>query len=111
MDVAARSPFEPSSSPSQKAPVQPTVAAPPPLPPPPPANYRFWGRMSSPDKHSSLFLAKGEDGTPVAVQAGTHLDDGWSVEAIGDNAIVLANAATQQRTTIFVPPAEAAAPR
>jgi hypothetical protein len=112
MDVAVRNPFAPPSMPLPKVLPQPPVTTAPLLAPtPPPASYRFWGRMSSPDKHTSLFLAKGQDGLPVPVQAGTHFDDGWSVETIGDNTIVLANAATQQRTTIFVPPAEAAAPR
>jgi hypothetical protein len=62
--------------------------------------------MSSPDKRSLVFLVKGQDSAPVAIQAGTRLDDGWFVETIGENAFVLANAATQQRTTIFVPPSD-----
>jgi hypothetical protein len=110
MDAAARSPFASPSPPLPKAPVQPpAVTSTPPPPPPPPASYRFWGRMSSPERHTTVFLAKGQDGVPIAVQAGTHLEDGWNVDAISDNAIVLANAATQQRTTIFVPPADMAA--
>lgn len=65
--------------------------------------------MSSPEKRTTVFLAKGQDAAPIAVQTGTRLEDGWSVDAISDNTIVLANAATQQRTTIFVPPADVAA--
>jgi hypothetical protein len=87
------------------------VVSAPTAPTPPPASYRFWGRMTAPDKRTVLYLAKGQDVTPVAVAVGTHLEDGWSVEEISDNAIVLANAISQQRTTIFVPPPDSAAMR
>ena len=109
MDVATRSPFA-SPSPSLPKPLVEATAMLPPAPPAPPLtlNYRFWGRMSSPDKNTFMFLVKGQEGPPVAIQTGTHLDGGWSVEAISDNTVVLANAATQRRTTIFVPPADTA---
>lgn len=106
MDVAVRSPFAPPTPPVLRAIVQAPMPAAPPSPPPPAADYRYWGRMSSPEKHTFLFLAKGQDGTPVAIQQGTHLDGGWSVETISDNAIVLTNNAIQKRTTLFVPPVD-----
>lgn len=108
MEVGARSPFGSPPAPPPKPAAPAAVAAPPP-PPPSPANYRFWGHLSSPDKQALTFLAKGQDGAPVEVHTGTRLEDGWVVESISDNAIVLANAATQQHTTVFVPPADPAA--
>lgn len=75
MDVAVRSPLErPSLSPRTQQLQLPAVTLPP--PPPPQANYRFWGRMSLPDKHVLLFLAKGQDGVPLAIQTGSQLDAG-----------------------------------
>ncbi len=107
MEPAARSPFDSPQPPAAKPAKQgPVVAAAPPPPPPPPANFRFWGRMTSPDKNSLLFLARGDDGAPVEIHTGTHLEGGWQVEAISDNAISLVNAATQQHTTVFVPPVD-----
>jgi hypothetical protein len=110
MEPANRSPFEspvlPPPKPIAPAPGAPVTRAP---EPPPPANYRFWGHMAAPDKRVMFFLALGQDGAPIQVQQGTHLDGGWSVESISDNAVVLANDVTQQRTTIFVPAAETTA--
>lgn len=108
MELGNRSPFGSPPAPPPK-PVAPVVVVAPPPPPPPPANYRFWGHLSSPDKQVLTFLAKGQDGAPVEIHTGTRLEDGWAVESISDNAIVLANAATQQHTTVFVPPADPAA--
>ena len=111
MEPAARSPFASPQPPVPKSVTKAPVVAAPPPPPPPPADYRFWGRMISPDRQSLLFLARGQDGTPVEIRTGTRLEGGWSVESISDNAIVIANAATRQHTTILVPPADAAAMR
>jgi len=110
MDAAVRSPFASPSPLLPKALVEPAVVSTLPAPPPP-ACYRFWGRMSSPEGRTATFLIKSQEGTPVAIQVGTRLEDSWIVESISDNTIVVANATTQQRTTIFVPPAEAATPR
>jgi hypothetical protein len=49
------------------------------------------------------YLSRGESGNPVAIDVGTRLEDGWMVDAIGDNAIVLVHAATQQRSTVSIP--------
>jgi hypothetical protein len=112
LEPATRSPFSPPVSAAPKPVIQARVAsAVPPTPAPPPADFRFWGRMSSPDKQMLFFLAKGADGAPVEVHHGTKLDDGWAVESISDNAIVLVNAVTQQRTTILVPLADSAQAR
>lgn len=109
MDEAARSPFAMPTPPAARPsmPVAPVVVAPP--PPPPTAGYRFWGRLSSPDGNSLVFLAKLPAGSPVEIHTGTRLEDGWAVDGISDNAIVLARAATQQRTTILVPAADTTA--
>jgi hypothetical protein len=104
LEAASRNPFfvPPASAPK-------TVAPPPPPPPSspvvdlPPANYRFWGRMTAPDGHRLLMLARGDAGAPVAVDASTKLEDGWAVESIGDNGVVLLHAASQRRERIPIP--------
>jgi len=112
MEIATRSPFESPARALPRAPVQKLSASAPTHPDPPsPPSYRFWGRLTAPDQRATMYLVKGESGTPTEVKQGTSLEDGWIVDSISDNTIVLANAATQQRTTIFVPPAEAAATR
>lgn len=111
MEPAARSPFSQPVPPAPKVAALAHVASAAPPPTPPPANFRFWGRLSSPDKQVLVFLVKGQDGVPIEVQHGTRLDDGWTVESISDNAIALVNAISQQRTTILVPLADPAQAR
>ena len=111
MEPAARSPFAQPAPPPPKVAALVNIASAAPPPPPPPANFRFWGRLSSPDKQVLVFLARGQDGAPIEVHRGTRLDDGWIVDAINDNAIALVNAVSQQRVTIPVPLADPAPAR
>jgi len=101
VDAAPRNPFLATPPPAPKTVV---VAPPPPPPPPPVSNYRFWGRVAVADGQRVTYLSRGDSGNPVAIDIGTRLEDGWSVDAIGDNAVVLVHAATQQRSTVLIPP-------
>jgi outer membrane usher protein FimD/PapC len=76
----------------------------------PPSNYRFWGRLTAPDGHRLLMLARGSDGQPVTIDSSTKLEDGWAVESIGDNGVVLVHAASQRRERIPIPAEAPAAP-
>ena len=108
VEPAARNPFVSTPPPAPKPAAVALVAAPPPPPPPPVSNYRFWGRMAVGGGQRLTYVARGDSGNPVAIDIGTRLEDGWSVEAIGDNTIVLVHAATQQRSTLSIPPHGAA---
>jgi hypothetical protein len=103
VDPATRNPFviapPPAPKPVAAKAVAPVLGAPPPV-----SDYRFWGRVAVQGGQPLTYVARGDAGAPVAIDAGTHLEDGWSVESIGDNAIVLVHAATQQRSTLSIPP-------
>ena len=104
IEPAVRNPFlvTPPPPPAPK-PVAAPVAAPLPAPPPV-SNYRFWGRLAVAGGQKLTYVARGHAGSPAAIDVGTRLEDGWSVEAIGDNTIVLVHAVTQQRSTLSIPP-------
>lgn len=81
--------FTPVTAPSPPPP--PPPAAPPPPPPPPPApppmNWRAVGAIVAPDGQRLVWLAKGND--EITIQTGTTLDDGYVVQSIDDQAVVL----------------------
>ena len=49
------------------------------------------------------YVARGVEGAPVPVEPGTRLEGGWTVESIGDNAVVLVHATTLQHSTVSIP--------
>jgi len=108
VEPAVRNPFLATPPPAPKPVAAVAVQAPPPAPPPPVSDYRFWGRMAVGAGQRLTYVARGDAGNPTAIDVGTRLEDGWSVESIGDNAIVLVHAATQQRSTLSIPPHGAA---
>ena len=63
---------------------QAVVAAP---PAPPAQDYRFLGRVTGPDGSDQVLLIRADVPTPVAV--GTTLDNGYVVESISDDTIML----------------------
>ncbi len=104
VDVAPRNPFL-ATPPLAPKPVIAAVTAPPPATPPSPvSDYRFWGGMKIAGGQRLVYLARGESGNPIAIDVGTRLEDGWSVDTISDNAVVLVHAATQRRSTLSIPP-------
>jgi len=64
---------------------QPVVIAPPPAPPV--QDYRFLGRITGPDGTEQILLSRGD--SPVAVSVGTTLDNGYVVESISADTLVL----------------------
>lgn len=78
------------------------VAAPPGAPAAAPFGYRYLGRMIDPQGQRVIYLARGEN--VLAVQPGTNLNDGYTVESITDSTVEVVNSATQQRHTIAIPP-------
>jgi hypothetical protein len=103
VEQATRNPFIATAPPAPKPVAAPVVASPPPALPPPVSDYRFWGRMAVQGGQHLTYVARGDTGTPVAIDIGTRLEDGWSVESVGDNAIELVHAATLQRSTLAIP--------
>lgn len=58
-----------------------------PPPPPPTLNYRYLGQLLDPDGHRQVYLARPDKDVLVAV--GTHLDEGYVVEAIDEQGVRL----------------------
>ncbi len=108
VEPAVRNPFLVTPPPAPKPVAAPVAVAAPPAPPPPVSNYRFWGRMTVAGGQRLTYVARADAESPAAIDVGTRLEDGWSVEAISDNTIVLVHAATQQRSTLSIPPHGAA---
>jgi hypothetical protein len=74
-------------------PPAPPPAPPPPPPPPPPApeappvNWHATGAMTTPQGERLVWLAKGND--EISVKPGTLLSDGYMVQSIDDETVVL----------------------
>ena len=104
MEAADRSPFvPPAPPPPRQAASAPPVAAPPP-PPLPAVTYRFWGSLATPTGERVLYVARDDNGQPIAVQVGTRLDGGFQVEQITAGAIVLVQAESQRHVTLSLSP-------
>lgn len=100
-------PVAPSPPPAPvAAPIdQPPVAAPPPAAP---MNYRYWGRMKTPEGQQISYLVKGDDrgDNVLPIAPGTELGDGWQVESMGEDSVALVYPALQQRVVIPIAPAQ-----
>lgn len=80
---------------------QPLVVAPPP-PAPPPQDYRFLGRLTGPDGVEQVLLMRGDSVAPV--KTGTTLDNGYVVETIGSDAVLLIYPPLGTKATIPISP-------
>ena len=69
----------------------------------PPMNYRFFGRMLTPEGTQIVYLVKGA-GAPIEVSVDQRLDDGYVVESITDQAVQLVYPPLGQRTTLGIAP-------
>ncbi len=85
-------------SPSPPA-VSPALAAPP--PPPPTQDYRYLGRMTGPDGSQQIILGRGE--TSISITKGMMLDNGYVVESISRDAVMLTYPSLEIRTSISIP--------
>ena len=84
-------------------PVLAVVQAPPPAPPPPPAqDYRFVGRMTSPDGVRTILVGRGD--AVVGIEIGTTLGNGYVVESITPNGVVLVYGNSGVKATLSLPP-------
>ena len=83
------------------APSSQVVAPPPPPPPPPPNDYRFVGRMTGPDGAQQILLGHGD--AIIAISKGMTLDNGYRVESISSDAVVLAFARPDGAVTVSLP--------
>jgi hypothetical protein len=103
--------------------LQPTPAAAPPLapppkpfvgpiyvppPPPPSIQYRYLGQMIDPTGKQVVYLARPDKEVPVSV--GTHLDEGYVVEAITAEGVRLHYPALDARTVVPIPHSDGNAP-
>ena len=107
LEPAKRDIFQPVLPPAPPPPPAPkpvpVVAPPPPAPMAPPMNYRFFGRMLTPEGASIVYLVKGT-GVPIEVAVDQRLDDGYVVESITDQAVQLVYPPLGQRATIGIAP-------
>ena len=65
-------------------------------------NYRFFGRMTSPDGQEETWLASGE--RVVLAKPGTSLEDGYVIETVSADAVRLAYPALDAHVQIPLPP-------
>jgi hypothetical protein len=79
---------------------QAVVVAPPPAPPV--QDYRFLGRITGPDGGEQILLTRGE--SVVAASVGTTLDNGYVVESISNDALVLEYPGLASKASIAIGP-------
>ena len=90
------------------------VVPPPPAPPqvtpavvvaapavPPPQDYRFLGKVTGPDGLDQILLGRGD--TAVSVETGTVLDNGYVVESLTTESIVLVYPSLGTRIAVPIP--------
>ena len=110
MEAGRRDIFTPVTPPPPPAP--PPSPPPPPPPPPPPSppqmNWRALGSMVTPDGRQLVWLAKGSE--ELTVKPGTTLDDGYVVQSIDDQAVVLLYPSLGTTTRIPLPRGQAEKP-
>lgn len=91
LEPAQRDIFAPVEPPASKVAATPPETAPAPEPPPAPSapamTWRYLGSMLTPSGQRLVMLARGE--TNVTIEAGTVLEDGYVVQAIGADAVRL----------------------
>jgi len=108
LEHAQRDVFGAVLPPPVKAPAPPppppqVVVAPPP-PVPPPMNYRYMGRFVDPAGQLKFYLAKGD--APLEVAAGAKLEDGYVVESINDDGVLMVYPPLGVKMMLAVPKAQ-----
>ena len=104
LDKASFDPFvgmQPPAPPPPKPFVGPVYVAPAPAPTPPTLPYRYLGQMTDPSGKKLHYLVKADKDVPIAV--GTHLDEGYVVEAITADTIRLHYPQLDARAEIRIP--------
>lgn len=107
LEPAKRDIFIPATSAAAPVPAAPASAAPTPPPPPPPQaptlGLRFLGTMLDPEGKRLVYLARGD--AAVLVGAGDRLDEGYVVDSVTADSVVLIYPPLNTRATIAIPPA------
>lgn len=101
--VAAFDPFV-GLVPPPPPPAPPPVASPAAVlapPSPPPQDFRFLGRVTDPDGIDQVLLSRGDTAVPIKV--GTVLDNGYVVESIAADVIILTYPPLGIKTSLPVP--------
>ncbi|WP_315647869.1 hypothetical protein [Roseateles aquae] len=91
--------------PPKLTPVQAAVPAPA-APQTPMLNYRFLGRFVAPNGEPMVYLSRHGDNKEFAITAGTQLDEGFVVEAIKAETVVLRYPPAGTRLNLAIPSAE-----
>lgn len=110
IETPRRDPFLPVLPPQPKPPPAPAPAPallvgpppPPPLPSAPAVRARFLGRMVTPAGDRLVFLAAGDK--TVLAQTGDMLEDGYVVDSVTDQEVVLRYPALDVKVTLPLPP-------
>jgi hypothetical protein len=115
LEAAARDPFVPYTPPAPAEPPPPSEPqqhkpvtsepVPEPTPTAPPMDYRFLGRMLTPEGRPITLLARGD--ATIEVQPGQQLEDGYRVEAVSAQAIRLVYPSLGTVVDVNIPPAAA----
>jgi len=104
---ATRDPFSAQAAPLPP-PALPVAAAPvlaaPIVPREPAPSLSFSGRMQTPDGRI-VVLARWADGTPVSLEDGKDLGNGYRVERMSEQSVDLLNPQTQAMVQLALPPA------
>lgn len=79
-----------------------TNIAPPSVPTAPPMASRFLGRMVTPSGERLVFLLSGE--RTLVAKPGDHLDDGYVVETVSDQQVILVYPALNVKVAVPLPP-------
>jgi hypothetical protein len=103
-EAGRRDIFAPVTPPAPPPPPPPPPAPPPPPPPPPapPAmNWRALGSMVTPAGERIVWLAKGND--EITVKPGAQLDDGYVVQSVDADKVVLSYPSIGTTATLSLP--------
>jgi hypothetical protein len=73
-----------------------------PMPVAPALNLRYWGRMMTPEGKQLTYLARGETVFPVA--EGDRLEDGWTVVALKEDAVLMLYPPLDFRASVPIAP-------
>lgn len=103
LDAPMRDPFA-SSEKAASVPVGVRVEAPqPPVKTSPPRQemkWRVWGSVTDPEGSMSLYLSRAEDKVPVLVTTGALIGEGWTIDSIANDSVVLGHAESGQRVVL-----------
>lgn len=103
LEAAKRNIFAVPEAPVPEAAPMLAESAPTVEPPQAPAvHYRFLGRMTGPEGESRVYLSR--EGRAVPVSVGDRLDEGFVVQAIGDEAVQLHYPPLGTQAVIPIPP-------